>query len=234
MSPRCLRPSRLTSEGCGAAYGPRHPAYLLLLGSKCSGLFWFMRVCVRSILSAPKQNYCCLWLPFKSWSQMVLALVLSPFSLVFSPGGEGSIVTMTVLGRLDRQDRNRRTMMSCFRCCFVFFDVFFRCWEMRNSAVPGGPEVLHFSSVSWRRSRCPMASSSWACPSRSVRFFLPAFSRAFLLVFSFLRGSGSALPFLLRPSGLSLPLRCVFPVGPLFGRSVSFPCCSLASCVSSL
>ena len=30
MSPRCPRPSRSTSEGRGAAHGPRHPAYPLL------------------------------------------------------------------------------------------------------------------------------------------------------------------------------------------------------------
>ena len=30
MSPRCLGPSRSTSEGRGAAHGPRHPAYPLL------------------------------------------------------------------------------------------------------------------------------------------------------------------------------------------------------------
>ena len=30
-SPRCLGPSRSTPEGCGAAHGPRHPAYPLLL-----------------------------------------------------------------------------------------------------------------------------------------------------------------------------------------------------------
>ena len=29
-SPRCLGPSRSTPEGCGAAHGPRHPAYPLL------------------------------------------------------------------------------------------------------------------------------------------------------------------------------------------------------------
>ena len=34
VSPRFLGPSRSTSEGCGAAHGPRHPAYLLLLGLK--------------------------------------------------------------------------------------------------------------------------------------------------------------------------------------------------------
>ena len=32
----------LKIEGCRAAHGPRHPAYLLLLGLTCSGLFWFM------------------------------------------------------------------------------------------------------------------------------------------------------------------------------------------------
>ena len=42
VSPRCIGPSRLTSGGCGAAHGPRHPAYLLFLGSKGSGLFRFM------------------------------------------------------------------------------------------------------------------------------------------------------------------------------------------------
>ena len=31
VSPRCLGPSRSTSEGCGAAHGHRHPAYPLLL-----------------------------------------------------------------------------------------------------------------------------------------------------------------------------------------------------------
>ena len=31
VSPRCLGPSRSTPEGCGAAHGPRHPAYPLLL-----------------------------------------------------------------------------------------------------------------------------------------------------------------------------------------------------------
>ena len=30
VSPRCLGPSRSTSEGSGAAHGPRHPAYPLL------------------------------------------------------------------------------------------------------------------------------------------------------------------------------------------------------------
>ena len=32
-SPRCLGPPTLTPEGCGAAHGPRHPAYPLLLRS---------------------------------------------------------------------------------------------------------------------------------------------------------------------------------------------------------
>ena len=32
VSPRCLGPPRSTPKGCGAAHGPRHPAYLLLLG----------------------------------------------------------------------------------------------------------------------------------------------------------------------------------------------------------
>ena len=99
VSPRCLGPSRLTPEGCGAAHGPRHPAYLLLLGLKCSGLFVGFcpsrEVWVRFRLSALKQKFSVgCGLPFRSWSQMMFGSVLSlPFWV--SPGGEGSIVTTT-------------------------------------------------------------------------------------------------------------------------------------------
>ena len=91
MSPRCLGPSRSTPEGCGAAHGPRHPAYLLLLGSKCPGLFFglglYRDVWVRSRLSARKQKVSvgCVS-PFKSWSQMMFGSVLS-LSFLFFPGG---------------------------------------------------------------------------------------------------------------------------------------------------
>ena len=82
VSPRCLGPSRSTPEGCGAAHGPRHPAYLLLLGSKCFGLFFGFctsrDVWVRLWLFARKQKlFCWLGLPFKSWSQTVFVSVLS-------------------------------------------------------------------------------------------------------------------------------------------------------------
>ena len=61
VSPRCLGPSRSTPEGCGAAHGPRHPAYFLLLGSKCSGSFsgfcLFRDVWLSLWLSARKQKF---------------------------------------------------------------------------------------------------------------------------------------------------------------------------------
>ena len=112
VSPRCLGPSRLTPEGCGAAHGPRHPAYLLLQGGKvlaCSFGFCPSReFWVRFRLSARKQNdpVGCVS-PFKSWSHKMFGSILSLSLLLAPPGGEGSIVTMTFLGRRDRQARSR-------------------------------------------------------------------------------------------------------------------------------
>ena len=74
MSPRCLGPSRSTLEGCGAAHGPCHPAYVLLLGLAGSGLFRLMSFlgsgCARCCLLGSKNSLLALF------AQM-MAVVLS-------------------------------------------------------------------------------------------------------------------------------------------------------------
>ena len=61
VSPRCLGPSRPTPEGRGAAHGPRHPAYPLLLRHFDSALgfslAFFSVVWVRIGFFAPKQRF---------------------------------------------------------------------------------------------------------------------------------------------------------------------------------
>ena len=65
VSPRCLGPSRLTPEGCGAAHRPRHPAYLLLLGFRFYVLvlayvplgFWVR--CYICLLGSKKSLFAC-------------------------------------------------------------------------------------------------------------------------------------------------------------------------------
>ena len=61
VSPRRLGPSRSTPGGCGAAHGPRHPANLLLLGTKCFGLCFgfclYRDVWVRLWLFARNQKF---------------------------------------------------------------------------------------------------------------------------------------------------------------------------------
>ena len=70
MSPRCLGPSRSTSEGRGAAHGPRHPAYpllprsLILLWGFGSHFFCFVgSVCVFARKWRSFVRFC---LPFKT------------------------------------------------------------------------------------------------------------------------------------------------------------------------
>ena len=90
-SPRCLGPSRLTPEGCGAAHGPRHPAYFsswfemswfVFLASVLFGMFgfafgWQLR---------SKKSLLAMFSPFKSWSQHDVRLCSISVSLGV-PGG---------------------------------------------------------------------------------------------------------------------------------------------------
>ena len=111
MSPRCLGPSRSTSEGRGAAHGPRHPAYpllprsLILLWGFGSHSFCFVgSVCVFcseaeilcALLSALQDPTPCsnhFWVPLSSF--VVWLFFCSPSSRFSSSALSGAGETQT-------------------------------------------------------------------------------------------------------------------------------------------
>ena len=82
----------MTPEGCGAAHGPRHPAYLLLRGRNvlvCSFGFCLSRESwVRlGCLLGSKKSLFAVFRPLSQWSQMMFGFVLSLSFLGFLPRG---------------------------------------------------------------------------------------------------------------------------------------------------
>ena len=118
VSPRCLGPSRSTPEGCGAAHGPRHPAYPLLLRPVISSwgfrFLFLLGFWVRLGLFAQKQRFfVCFFVPFKTRPLLECLFGSLFFSLVVwlffcPPSSSVSLSPLQVLGK---------HKLRCSLCC---------------------------------------------------------------------------------------------------------------------
>ena len=128
--------------------------------------------------------------------------------------------------------------MSCFRCYFCLFSTTDSgAGKCETSAVPGGPEVLHFPCVSWRHSSTRNASSAGTHSSRFLRCFLGVFPCDFgvsSVLFGFrVLDLVPCFRFGLVASPSPLSGFCVRPVLAVCFCFL-FSCRALASCIFSL